>query len=98
MIIHSATMCQLRFSLNVSGNHIFQWLLSQCNDCETKKEYDRSHYLLTQFLLLPETKQVIGSPCVNAIIKLKNNLAAKEEKYAGYGRMHIKNCMGTMIT
>ena len=56
------------------------------------------HYILTKFLLLPETKKTIGSPCVNAIIKLQNNLAAKEEKYAGYVRMRIKNCMDAMTT
>ena len=57
-MFHSATMCRLHFPLNVLGNLIFQWLLSQCIDCEIKAKDDRSHYLLTKFLLLPEMKKI----------------------------------------
>ena len=32
------------------------------------------------------------------MIKLQLNLSSKEEKYAGYVRMSIKNCMNAMTT
>ena len=83
---------------HLSGNLIFQWLLSQCNDCKMKSEYDGSHCLLTHFLSISETKRVLVKKCINTIIKLKINLESKEEKYAGYVRMSVKNCMDAMTT
>ena len=80
------------------GNLTFQWLLTQCNDCETKNEYQMSHSLLTKFLFLPETIKALGYPCIKDIRNLQSNLQAKEEKYAGWRRMTIKNCMDTMTT
>ena len=77
-------MVIIAFSSTISGNLIFQWLLTQCNDYETKAEYERSHHLLTKFLLLPEMIKVMGTKFTDAIMKLQMNLAAKEEKYAGY--------------
>lgn len=51
----------------LSDNLIFQWLLSQCNDCETNAEYDRSHCPFTYFLSKAETKKVLETKCINAI-------------------------------
>ena len=84
--------------LLLSGNLIFQWLMAQCNDCETKSEYDRSKDLLLKFLNLKETKAVLSSDCRNAVVRLQNDLAAKINKYGGFVRIAVKNCMDAMTT
>ena len=53
---------------------------------------------MTKFLFLPETTKVLAHKCINTIVKLENNLAEKEEKYGGWRRMTIKNCMDAMTT
>ena len=47
---------------------------------------------------MSDTKKVLGTKCINAIIKVQMNLLSKEEKYDGYIRMSIKNCMDAMTT
>lgn len=81
-----------------AGTLWFERLLSQCNNCRTKKEYKRSHYLLAKLLLLPAIKKAIGMKCINAMFTLKNNLLEKQEKYAGFIRYYINNSMSAMTT
>ena len=81
-----------------SGNIIFQWLMAQCNNCEAKSEHDRSKELLFKFLNLKETKDVLSSDCRNAVMRLQNDLAAKINKYGGFVRIAVKNCMDAMTT
>ena len=72
--------------------------MAQCNDCETKTEYDRSTELLFKLLNLKETKDVLSKDCKNAIVRLQNNLAARINKYDGFVRIAVKNCMDAMTT
>ena len=81
-----------------SGNLMFQWLMAQCNDCETKAKYDRSKGLLFKFLNLKETKAVLSEECQNAVVRLQNDLAAKINKCGGFVRIAVKNCMDAMTT
>ena len=81
-----------------SGNLLFQWLMAQCNDCETKAEYDPSKELIFKFLNLKETKAVLSKECQNAVVRLHNDLAAKINKYGGFVRIAVKNCMDAMTT
>ena len=50
---------------------------------EDKQEYDASQYLLTSFILKEDTQQVLSASCLNAVKKMKDNLASKEDKFAG---------------
>ena len=77
---------------------MFGWFLSQCNDCESKAEYDRSHIELSLFLRLPETAKVLSNACVEAIKSLQFSLQTREYKLAGYNRHEIKNCMDSSTT
>ena len=77
---------------------MFQWLMAQCNDCETKAKYDRSKGLLFKFLNLKETKAVLSKECQNAVVRLQSDLAAKINKYGGFVRITVKNCMDAMTT
>ena len=72
--------------------------MAQCNDCETKSEYDRSKELLLKFLNLKETKDVLSGDCRSAVLRLQNDLAAKINKYGGFVRIAVKNCMDAMTT
>ena len=45
-----------------------------------------------------ETQQVLSTNCLNALKKLKDNLASKEDKFAGYVQLTSKNCMDAMTT
>ena len=77
---------------------IFEWLQSQCKNTENKLEYNTSQNLLTNFLLKDDNQKALTSNCLNAVHKLKENLASKEDKFAGYVRHTIKNCMDAMTT
>ena len=83
---------------NLLGSVIFEWLQSQCNNTENKLEYNASQNLLKNFLLRTDTQKTLTTDCLNAIRKLKENLASKEDKFAGYIRHTIKNCMDAMTT
>ena len=81
-----------------AGNLIFVWLLSQSTDCESPSEYNRSHQELSKFLQLEETRSVLSDNCINAVVKLQDNLRSKEYKLAGYHRIYIPNCMDACTT
>ena len=83
---------------DILGSVIFEWLQSQCRNTENKLEYNTSQNLLKNFLLKDDTQKALSSNCLNAIRKLKENLASKEDKFAGYVRHTIKNCMDAMTT
>jgi hypothetical protein len=80
------------------GMVIFLWFLSQCNDCETKEEYDRSHKDLSKFLNRKATRSALSRDCILAIRSLQAKLKSKEFKLAGYLRMDIKDCLDAMTT
>ena len=82
----------------ILGSIICEWLQSQCNNTENKLEYNASQNLLKNFLLRTDTQKTLTTDCLNAIRKLKENLASKEDKFAGYIRHTIKNCMDAMTT
>ena len=77
---------------------IFWWLIGQCNETETKEEYDRSHDELDKFVEMNETKAVLSIDCINAIKSLQKKLRSKEYKLAFYRRFSIKNCLDAMTT
>ena len=72
--------------------------MQMSTDCETKEEYDRSHADLKVFLSLKETRDALSDACINAMIKLQDNLRSKEYKLAGYLRLHIPNTMDAVTT
>ena len=74
------------------------WLLSQCTDCETKQEYDRSHTELTKFLQREHVQGALSQECIAAVTSLQDNLKTKEYKLAGYIRMDRMNCMDACTT
>ena len=54
-------------------NIVFQWFLTQVNDCETKNKYKMSHSMLTRFVFLPKTIKALGHLCINVICNLQKN-------------------------
>ena len=70
--------------------------MAQCNDCETKAEYDRWKELLFKCLNLTVTKAVLSKDCQNAVVWLQSDLAAKINKCSGFVRIAVKNCMDAM--
>ena len=80
------------------GNILFSWLLSQCNHCETKEEYDRYQHELTLFLQMPDTQAALSIYCINSFVKLQKSLKILKNKLAGYIRHFIKNCMDASTT
>ena len=97
-VIKKTLKCVTLKRLLLPGNLIFQWLMAQCNDCETKAEYDRSKELLFKFLNLKETKDVLSVDGRNTVVRLQNDLAAKINKYGGFVWIPVKNCMDAMTT
>jgi hypothetical protein len=87
-----------KYLITEIGLLIYLWLMSQCTECETKFEYDRSQQELTKFLNLEKTILELGSECINAVINLKENLRSREFKLANYIRMEMRNCMDACTT
>ena len=58
----------------------------------------RSHNELSMFLGSPETKKVLSTECVLAVIQLQNSLRSRESKLAAYQRMTRKNTMDACTT
>ena len=80
------------------GRMIYEWFISQCTDCRSKLEYNRSHIDLTSFLGCGDTKDAIGTKCIQAVIELQMSLKSKESKLAGYIRKDIKCSMDAPTT
>ena len=80
------------------GTLLYQWLLRQSTDCETKAEYDASYQLLMNFLSMDQTVDDLGKECIEAVTKLQLSLRAKESKIGNHFRMDIRNCMDACTT
>ncbi len=72
--------------------------MKMCNDVESKIEYDRMHFQLSQFLRLKRTESNLGTKCVSTMIVFSESLVEKELYLANYTRHTITNCMDSATT
>ena len=72
--------------------------MKMCNDVESKFEYDRMHFQLSQFLRHKRTESNLGTKCVSAMLVFSESLVEKKLYLANYMRHTITNCMDSSMT
>ena len=80
------------------GTVLLHWIMRQCNEHETVKEYQRSCKELRRFLRDDRTITDLGLSCVSAIITFAESLVDKEKYLANHIRMYTTNCMDSETT
>ena len=72
--------------------------MRQCNEIETKTEYDVSHNLLLLFLGYEGTKEVLSKECIAAVKEFAVTLYNKESRLANYVKKEVTNSMDASTT
>ena len=72
--------------------------MKMCNDVESKIEYDRMHFQLSQFRRHKRTESNLGTKCVSAMLVFSESLVEKELYLANYMRHTITSCMDSATT
>ena len=83
---------------SILGLVVYNWIVSQTSNCQTRLEYGKSHEELSQFLSRNGTKSALGTKCIQSMMELQMSLKTKESKLAGYLRQDIKCSMEACTT